>query len=814
MMLMHNIGGIYQGLVKLLSKNRWAIKILGRSGCRVPEQKRGMILIQIDGLSFDQFKKAIDQHRLPFLKTLLKNYSYTLSPVYSGLPSTTPAFQGELFYGIKSCVPAFEFIDRKKRQRHICFYPQTANLLADQLKTRGKPLLSGGHAYSTLFSGGAKKARYCSETMDLDSLLKSLHPFKMVLLWLIHITKLFRLIGFTAIEVILAVVDFFRGIVDRRNIIRELVFIPSRILICIVLRELIRFRMKIDIAEGIPILCTNFLGYDEQAHRRGPDSAFARWSLKGIDDVIKDIYKTALNTDCISYRMIIYSDHGQESVKSYDSIFNSPVKQAIRLALDGYLPSSTKQNSTHSDLFLERIYKRVRSLLLTPSDRKRRPSSLPDITSGDLEITTMGPLGHVYLPDGMLSNDLAVLAKILVQTAHIPLALFSENKTIMAVNRQGIFRLKDHSIEILGKDHPFLNQAVEDLERVCRHPHAGDIVISGWEPGQKPISFNCENGAHGGPGFSETRGFALIPGSVATAKPYFRALDLRHMVQRYFGKINTVCDMSLDNPEKPVLKIMSHNIHSCRNMNGRFNPNRTARLIEKLSPDIAVLQEVDVHQKRSGFIHQADYLADYLNMTYRFFPLMDQARGKYGLAILSRFPIKDFECFQFPMERAGKNREPRGMMVAGMDTCLGPVRIFNTHLGLNARDRRLQVMYLLKQINIIDQKEPGIPIVLCGDFNSGPGSFVYKAISRHLEDVQVSKTNDTVPRPTFLSWYPFRRIDHVFVSHHIIPQRVQIPSDFETRMVSDHLPVFSEFVLNNGNPTGKSNEQTKHLFPV
>jgi hypothetical protein len=35
-----------------------------------------------------------------------------------------------------------------------------------------------------------------------------------------------------------------------------------------------------------------------------------------------------------------------------------------------------------------------------------------------------------------------------------------------------------------------------DLARVCRHPHAGDRVISGWHPGTPPLSFAVENGAH------------------------------------------------------------------------------------------------------------------------------------------------------------------------------------------------------------------------------------------------------------------------------------------------------------------------------
>jgi len=92
---------------------------------------------------------------------------------------------------------------------------------------------------------------------------------------LFQIGKLLRITGYAGVELILAMYDFFKGVVAGRDIVNELKFIPTRLFVCAILRELIRLRVKMDVLRGVPIIAANFFRYDEQAHRRGPASAFA-----------------------------------------------------------------------------------------------------------------------------------------------------------------------------------------------------------------------------------------------------------------------------------------------------------------------------------------------------------------------------------------------------------------------------------------------------------------------------------------------------------------------------------------------------------
>lgn len=518
-----------QQIRRILSRNVWAVRLLNLPPTG---DGRGLVLIQIDGLSHTQFQKALDDRRLPFLKKQIQQGFHGVKPMYSGVPSATPAFQGELFYGVKSCVPAFEFIVRKENQRHISFYPQSASYLARGLEKKGTPLLSRGHAYSTIFTGGAKEARYCIQNMGLESIARSVNPLKLALLILMHAGKFLRILTVTVIEFILAVTDFFRGIAAGRKFVKELVFIPARIVICVILRELIRFRVKMDVTRGVPIICATFLGYDEQAHRRGPGSRFAHWSLKGIDDAIKDIYRTANRSRNREYQLIIYSDHGQEAVTWYGTCFGVPVKEAIRHAYYDHQTDTEKNSHEMSDNALDGLYKKARAFLLNQRFPEKLQGELP-VSLDKVQITTMGPLGHVYFPHMPAQEKIRAFADTLVRTVHIPLVLFQEHGRIIAVNVHGSFDLEHECETVLGKDHPFAGQTARDLAEVCRHRNAGDIVISGWDPKGPQLSFNIESGAHGGPGREETRGVVMLPKFMETDKSFMRALDLRHLVMEY-----------------------------------------------------------------------------------------------------------------------------------------------------------------------------------------------------------------------------------------------------------------------------------------
>lgn len=243
------------------------------------------------------------------------------------------------------------------------------------------------------------------------------------------------------------------------------------------------------------------------------------------------------------------------------------------------------------------------------------------------------------------------------------------------------------------------------------------------------------------------------------------------------------------------LGVMTYNIHSCINMNGKIDPDRTGSVIAALDPDIAALQEVDVNRARTGFTHQAEHLARHLGMTSRFFTLLEMFGERYGLALLSRFPVTSLRQIHFPSERKNLRREARGAQLAEVDTPLGPVRVLNTHLGLFRRERNRQIKALFEDQWFAQALKQDLPLVVCGDFNAGARSFVYKRLTEHVADIQLQTTQRGYPKATFFSRYPLLRLDHIFVSRQLRAERVIVPDGYEARLVSDHLPLCGELVL-------------------
>src|SRR5690606_18891399 len=94
---------------RLISRGEWSIRLLGLSVFDDTAGEPGLVLIQIDGLSREQFNAAVATGKLPFLRRLMRKEGYRPHTIYSGLPSTTPAVQAELFYGTTCAVPSFAF---------------------------------------------------------------------------------------------------------------------------------------------------------------------------------------------------------------------------------------------------------------------------------------------------------------------------------------------------------------------------------------------------------------------------------------------------------------------------------------------------------------------------------------------------------------------------------------------------------------------------------------------------------------------------------------------------------------------------------
>lgn len=788
------------------NRTKLAARLLGHAVRTEPTDEPGLIMIQIDGLSRRQLEAAMAAGRMPHLARLVRQRHFSLESFYSGVPSTTPAVQGEIFYGVKAVVPSFEFLDHRSGRMFRMYEAESADEIEGRMVAEGaEPLFAGGHVYSNIYRGGAAESHYCSADLTVDQIKKRLNPLKWLLLGIVYLPTVIRMIGLTLLEFFIAIWDVIGGTIAHGSLLDELGFVPARVGICLAAREAIRFRILLDIERGVPLIQANFLGYDEQAHRRGPDSDFAHWTLRGIDETIRDIHRAADGNTMVDYELLVYSDHGQERSTPYEVLHCRPVEEAIAAVFSRGITAG-KELGKRRRPDRPRSLKEGRRRLL-----QQRPGHAGFGTVEECEekinITAMGPIGHIYLPISLGEDDLADYAAALVDDAAIPLVLFrsGDGKKLRALNSRGEWELPRDGAELIGRDHPFLESVVEDLTRLSDHPDAGDFIISGWDPGSPPVSFPRERGAHGGPGSEETHGFVLVPDRILrwhlahheSSGRWMRGTDLREVVRHYLGRDGERREIVFAGEPRSTelpLRIMTYNIHSCIGIDGRIRPERVARVINYPDPDIVAVQEVDAHRPRSGRHDQAKVIADHLRMEHAFYAVFEEEMEKYGLAIFSRYPL-DLVKTAHLTPAYPRRREARGAMWVTFTSLPGveKLHLINTHFGLGREERRQQVETLMgpEWIGAIPDDEP---VVLCGDLNSRERSLVWQQLSEKMRDVQLEAPGHKV-RATFPTLRAFLRIDHLFVSSHFSVERVEVPRTATSIVASDHFPLCAELSL-------------------
>jgi endonuclease/exonuclease/phosphatase family metal-dependent hydrolase len=228
-------------------------------------------------------------------------------------------------------------------------------------------------------------------------------------------------------------------------------------------------------------------------------------------------------------------------------------------------------------------------------------------------------------------------------------------------------------------------------------------------------------------------------------------------------------------------------------MDGKLSTSRIARVLAQCDGDIIALQELDVRRSRTGGRDQAHEIARQLEMDFAFFPALAIEEEHFGDAVLSRLPMRLVRAAGLPGAELKGGIEPRGALWVAIQAGQQEIQLLNTHLGLSADERLLQIESLLGP-EWLTNPECREPVVLCGDLNALPGSVAYRRLAHRLTDVQHS-LNGHRPKNTWFSPYPLRRIDHVFIGQQLEVVQVRVPKTHLARTASDHVPLVVDLRL-------------------
>jgi endonuclease/exonuclease/phosphatase family metal-dependent hydrolase len=238
------------------------------------------------------------------------------------------------------------------------------------------------------------------------------------------------------------------------------------------------------------------------------------------------------------------------------------------------------------------------------------------------------------------------------------------------------------------------------------------------------------------------------------------------------------------------LRVVTYNIH--KGIGGVDRRYRLERIVEVLShcaADVVLLQEVDDGVPRSRRDCQFELLAEALELKHFAYQANVKLRhGRYGNAILSRFPLYDTR----DLEMTVLLKKRRRALVAHCRLPIGEhvrsVLLFNFHLGLAGYERTIQLRRFLAS-EILLHAHRDTPVVAGGDFND-----VWGTLGRRLLEPAgfASVSRDT---KTFPAFYPMRPLDRLYYRgsltlDHSFASRTQV-----AQQASDHLPLVAEFFV-------------------
>ncbi len=229
------------------------------------------------------------------------------------------------------------------------------------------------------------------------------------------------------------------------------------------------------------------------------------------------------------------------------------------------------------------------------------------------------------------------------------------------------------------------------------------------------------------------------------------------------------------------LLFASYNVHKCVGSDRRFDPARVAAVIAEIDPDVITLQEADRRfGDRAGLLD------------------LEALRGKTGLVPVpianghlghgwhgNLMLVRDTKVLSV-RQVSLPGLEPRGAVLAHLETAAGEIRVIGMHLGLLRHSRLLQVEALIGHA----RDGGGVPTVLMGDMNEWRGEkrSALAALAPGFGPLDTGIAS-------FPAYYPLLSLDRILARPRSVLGTIELHDTPLARRASDHLPIKARVTL-------------------
>lgn len=511
------------------------------------EPGRGLVMMEIDGLSYHHLKRALADGLMPTLKQMTDEEGYVLSHVDCGIPSQTSACQAGIMFGDNHDIPAFRWFD-KTQQKLIVSGKDAAELNARYAKGNG--LMRGGSSIDNMLNGDAEKSMLTMAdlmTADEEQGKRRAEDVRLLMLNPYFLTRTIALFLGTVIR------ELWEGWQQRRadvqpRLNRTAHFYPFiRAATSVLVRDIAANLTILDIMRGAPSIYVTWPGYDEVAHHSGPWTSDAFGEIKRYDRVIARVRRVIKEKAPRAYDLILLSDHGQSFGPTFKMRYGLSIKEYIEQLLPSGTAVSTSmggdtgvtsltavgaelgnvQSQGGGGAMGNSVAKQGQKLI----DRGVKAQEAP-VEDKPAQVTAFGSgnLAQVYfdlyprkITLGELNTAYPGMVDALVQHEGIGLVCgYLDDGTPVAIGKSGQRNL--HSDEVTGEDplNPYaptqgygvatIEKRAWQVRRVMDFPHAGDLMlISTVYPDGTVAALEELIGSHGGIGGEQTDAFIFHP---------------------------------------------------------------------------------------------------------------------------------------------------------------------------------------------------------------------------------------------------------------------------------------------------------------
>ncbi len=538
---------------------------------KIPYKKRypGVIMLEIDGLSINTLKKAIDKGMMPNIKKYLDENTHTLKCWETDLSSQTGASQAGILHGTNENIVSYRWVEKENNNRIIVSGKLSDAPEIEKEISDGKGLLVDGISIANMFSGDSNIPTLTSSKLNglaniynktLDAVFLDAYNFqRLVVLFLWDII----------LELKSQAVHYIKNI--RPRLRRTIVYAAIRAGANVVLREVTTDVLTSEILTGdIDTAYATYMGYDEIAHHSGVQDDDVWKPLKMIDAQFAKI-TSAIEMSDREYKLVILSDHGQSNGATFKQRYGITLGNYVRRFLpddlkmfkteynidhfrDAIIPENKqirnikeKMGYIRGDLFEDReslqnfregLENRKPAIIFENKQflnlRERYSNNLEYITGyesqehstkkaqdSELIVLGSGNLGLIYLTEWKQRLNYEEIVMLfpdlipgLVKHPGIGFVLVdSISNGGMVISKDGIYYLDTDRVVGENPLKDFGKHAAEHLKRENSFENMPDIMVNSFYDKKlnEVCAFEELIGSHGGLGGDQTEPFILYP---------------------------------------------------------------------------------------------------------------------------------------------------------------------------------------------------------------------------------------------------------------------------------------------------------------